>query len=58
MFFRCVCWLLLDDRMFQERFLQEKMKINGKTANLAGNVGIEKAKAKISITSENPLSKR
>ena len=44
--------------MFQERFLQEKMKINGKTANLAGNVGIEKAKAKISVTSENPLSKR
>jgi hypothetical protein len=34
------------------------MKINGKTSNLTGNVGIEKAKAKISVTSEVPLSKR
>jgi large subunit ribosomal protein L22e len=41
-----------------ERFLLEKMKINGKTSNLTGNVGIEKAKSKISVTSENPLSKR
>jgi len=42
-----------------ERFLLEKMKINGKTSNLsAGNVSIEKAKAKISVTSEIPLSKR
>jgi len=41
-----------------ERFLLEKMKINGKTSNLTGNVGIEKAKAKISVTSEVPLSKR
>ena len=41
-----------------ERFLHEKMKINGKTSNLTGVVGIEKAKAKISVTSEVPLSKR
>jgi len=41
-----------------ERFLLEKMKINGKTSNLTGNVGVEKAKAKISVTSEVPLSKR
>jgi hypothetical protein len=34
------------------------MKINGKTSNLASNVTIEKAKAKISVTSEIPLSKR
>jgi hypothetical protein len=34
------------------------MKINGKTSNLTGNVAVEKAKAKISITSEIPLSKR
>ena len=44
--------------MFQERFLLEKMKINGKTSNLNGNVDIAKAKAKISVTSEVPLSKR
>ncbi|CAF2643568.1 unnamed protein product [Rotaria sp. Silwood2] len=41
-----------------ERFLHEKMKINGKTSNLTGVVGIEKAKAKISVTSEVSLSKR
>ncbi|CAF0743970.1 unnamed protein product [Didymodactylos carnosus] len=41
-----------------ERFLQEKMKINGKTSNLQGLVTIEKAKAKVSVTSEIPLSKR
>ncbi|CAF1478806.1 unnamed protein product [Rotaria sordida] len=41
-----------------ERFLHEKMKINGKTSNLTDVVGIEKAKAKISVTSEVPLSKR
>jgi large subunit ribosomal protein L22e len=34
------------------------MKINGKTSNLAENVGVEKAKAKISVTSKVPLSKR
>ncbi|CAF1169295.1 unnamed protein product [Adineta steineri] len=41
-----------------ERFLLEKMKINGKTSNLTGNVGVERAKSKISVTSEVPLSKR
>jgi large subunit ribosomal protein L22e len=42
-----------------ERFLLEKMKINGKTSNLsAGNVNVEKSKAKVAITSETPLSKR
>ena len=41
-----------------ERFLMEKMKINGKTSNLAGIVSIEKAKSKVSVTSEVPLSKR
>jgi len=41
-----------------ERFLQEKMKINGKTSNLQGLVTIEKAKAKIIVTSDIALSKR
>ncbi|CAF3449273.1 unnamed protein product [Rotaria socialis] len=40
-----------------ERFLAEKMKINGKTSNLS-NVNIEKSKSKVSIASEVPLSKR
>lgn len=42
----------------QERFLHEKMKINGKTSNLTGVVGIDKVKAKVSVTSNVPLSKR
>jgi len=41
-----------------ERFLHEKMKINGKTSNLTGVVGIDKVKAKVSVTSNVPLSKR
>ncbi|CAF4445581.1 unnamed protein product [Rotaria sp. Silwood2] len=41
-----------------ERFLLEKMKINGKTSNLTDNVAIEKSKAKVSVTSDIPLSKR
>ncbi|CAF2723678.1 unnamed protein product [Rotaria sp. Silwood2] len=41
-----------------ERFLLEKMKINGKTSNLTDNVTIEKSKAKVSVTSDIPLSKR
>ena len=41
-----------------ERFLLEKMKINGKTSNLSGVINIEKAKSKISVSSEVPLSKR
>ncbi|CAM4757775.1 unnamed protein product [Rotaria magnacalcarata] len=41
-----------------ERFLAEKMKINGKTSNLGDNITIEKSKSKVSITSEIPLSKR
>jgi hypothetical protein len=34
------------------------MKINGKTSNLTDQVTVEKAKAKITVTSGVPLSKR
>jgi large subunit ribosomal protein L22e len=50
--------VLISETLIQERFLLEKMKINGKTSNLTGNVGVEKAKSKISVTSDVPLSKR
>jgi len=56
------CTHPVEDSIFDlnafERFLLEKMKINGKTSNLTGSVAIEKAKGKITITSEIPLSKR
>ncbi|CAB3403903.1 unnamed protein product [Caenorhabditis bovis] len=42
-----------------ETFLNEKIKVNGKTGHLAANnVKVEVAKTKISIVSEIPFSKR
>ena len=42
-----------------ERFLQERIKVNGKAGNLGGGVvTIERSKSKITVTSEMPFSKR
>jgi large subunit ribosomal protein L22e len=42
-----------------EQFLQDRIKVNGKTGNLAGGVvTIKRSKSKITITSEVPFSKR
>nr|XP_060612519.1 large ribosomal subunit protein eL22-like [Anolis sagrei ordinatus] len=42
-----------------EQFLQEHIKINGKTGNLGGGVvTIERSKSKITVTSKVPFSKR
>nr|XP_042113815.1 60S ribosomal protein L22-like [Peromyscus maniculatus bairdii] len=42
-----------------ERFLQERIKVNGKAGNLGrGLVTIERSKSKITVTSEVPFSKR
>ena len=42
----------------QEKFLQERIKVNGKTNNLGTAVSIERNKSRINITSEIPFSKR
>lgn len=42
----------------QEKFLQDRIKVGGKTGNLGENVRIEREKSKLSVTSEIPLSKR
>lgn len=43
----------------QEQFLQERIKVNGKSGNLGGGVvSIERSKSKITVTSEVPFSKR
>lgn len=36
----------------------ERIKINGKTGQLAGQVAVERTKQKLVVTSEIPLSKR
>ncbi len=43
----------------QEQFLQERIKVNGKSGNLGGGVvSIERSKSKITVTSEVAFSKR
>jgi hypothetical protein len=42
----------------QEKFLQERIKVNGKTNNLGGNVSLERQKSKVVVSSEIPFSKR
>lgn len=50
------CWCFL---RFQEQFLQERIKVNGKAGNLGGGVvSIERSKSKITVNSEVPFSKR
>ncbi|XP_057702189.1 60S ribosomal protein L22-like [Corythoichthys intestinalis] len=42
-----------------ERFLQERIKVNGKAGSLGGGVvSIERSKSKIAVSSEVPFSKR
>merc|ERR1712226_1012050 len=52
----------LEDGLFQgeqfERFLQERIKVDGKTGTLGEKVTITREKAKIFVTAELPFSKR
>mmetsp|Transcript_5827 Transcript_5827/g.19824 ORF Transcript_5827/g.19824 Transcript_5827/m.19824 type:complete len:128 (-) Transcript_5827:245-628(-) len=41
-----------------EKFLQDKIKVNGKTGNLGDSIAIGREKSKVSVTAEVPLSKR
>merc|ERR1712002_532461 len=41
-----------------EKFLHERIKVNGKTNNFGSNVAIERNKSKIVVTSDVPFSKR
>lgn len=45
-------------RRSQEKFLQERIKVNGKTGNFGNNVALERNKNKINLTSDIPFSKR
>merc|ERR1712168_1050579 len=48
---------ILDSANF-ETFLKERIKVNGKTGNLAGVVQVGRMKNKINVTSEKQFSKR
>merc|ERR1711912_65785 len=52
----------MEDGLFQgeqfERFLQERIKVGGKTGNLGDKVVLSREKAKIFVTAELPFSKR
>jgi len=56
------CTLPVEDGIMDcanfEKFLQERIKVNGKTNNFGSNVAIEKQKSKLSLTSDVPFSKR
>ncbi|XP_077211288.1 large ribosomal subunit protein eL22y-like [Tasmannia lanceolata] len=41
-----------------EKFLQERIKVGGKAGALGDSITISRTKDKISVTSENPISKR
>ncbi|XP_053204472.1 60S ribosomal protein L22-like [Panonychus citri] len=41
-----------------EKYLHERIKVNGKTGNLQNSVVIERNKSKIIVTTEIPFSKR
>lgn len=41
-----------------EKFLQERIKVNGKTNNLGNVVSIERNKSKVIVTADIPVSKR
>ncbi|KAG8457026.1 hypothetical protein KFE25_000308 [Diacronema lutheri] len=41
-----------------EKFLMDKIKVDGKTGNMGSNVSISREKTKLTISAEIPLSKR
>ncbi|XP_013400843.1 60S ribosomal protein L22-like [Lingula anatina] len=41
-----------------DKYLQERIKVNGKTGNLGQNISMERQKNKVVVTSDIPLSKR
>lgn len=41
-----------------EKYLHERIKVNGKTGNLGNNVGIERSKSKLVVTADIAFSKR
>lgn len=56
------CWQPVEDKVFDaaafEKFLHDRIKVNGKAGNLGSKVTISRDKSKINVTAELPFSKR
>ena len=56
------CWQPVEDKVLDpaafEKFLHDKIKVNGKAVELGTKVTIQREKAKINVTAELPFSKR
>ncbi|KAM7255039.1 hypothetical protein ACFE04_020280 [Oxalis oulophora] len=56
------CTKPVDDKIMDiaslEKFLQERIKVGGKTGNLGESVTISREKSKITVTSDSNFSKR
>lgn len=56
------CWQPVEDKVFDpaafEKFLHDKIKVNGKAGDLGSKVTISRDKTKISVNAELPFSKR
>jgi large subunit ribosomal protein L22e len=52
----------VEDKVFDaaafEKFLHDRVKVNGKAGNLGSKVTISRDKAKVNVTAEAPFSKR
>jgi len=56
------CAAPVDDEIFDiagfEKFLHDRIKVNGKTGVLGDLIGIERERHNVHVTSKNPMSKR
>jgi large subunit ribosomal protein L22e len=56
------CWQPMEDKVLDlagfEKFLHDKIKVNGKAGNLGTKVSISREKTKLVVTAELPFSKR
>ncbi len=56
------CWQPVEDKVFDaaafEKYLHDRIKVNGKAGNLGSKVQISREKAKVHVTAELPFSKR
>mmetsp|Transcript_10549 Transcript_10549/g.17196 ORF Transcript_10549/g.17196 Transcript_10549/m.17196 type:complete len:121 (+) Transcript_10549:54-416(+) len=56
------CWQPVEDNVLDpasfEKFLHDRIKVNGKAGDLGSKVSISRDKTKIQVTAEQPFSKR
>eukprot|EP00339_Tiarina_fusa_P029178 CAMPEP_0117032890 /NCGR_PEP_ID=MMETSP0472-20121206/23545_1 /TAXON_ID=693140 ORGANISM="Tiarina fusus, Strain LIS" /NCGR_SAMPLE_ID=MMETSP0472 /ASSEMBLY_ACC=CAM_ASM_000603 /LENGTH=122 /DNA_ID=CAMNT_0004741661 /DNA_START=26 /DNA_END=394 /DNA_ORIENTATION=- len=56
------CWQPMEDKVLDpvafEKFLHDRIKVNGKAGNLGTKVTIAREKSKLNVTAELPFSKR